>query len=81
MADLEPVSDRPTGSQVHDSGLRTLAEEQASLTPEAEQSEPPVERLLTAPPSDSPSTVLGLIERLVLDPRADVEKLEERYGG
>src|SRR5271166_4926718 len=76
MADLESVSDRPTGSQVHDSGLQTLAEEQASQTPEAERSEPPVERLLTAPPSHSPSTVLGLIERLVLDPRADVEKLE-----
>jgi hypothetical protein len=29
-----------------------------------------------APPSDSPSTVLALIERLALDRRADVEKLE-----
>jgi hypothetical protein len=76
MADLESVSDRPTGSQVHDSGLQTLAEEQASLTPEAEQSEPPVERLLPAPPSDCPSTVLGLIERVALDPRADAGKLE-----
>jgi hypothetical protein len=50
--------------------------EQASLTRETEQSERPVERLLHAPPSDSPSTVLALIERVALDPRADVEKLE-----
>src|SRR5580700_497717 len=51
-------------------------EEQASLRLETEQSERPVERLLPAPPSDSPSTVLALIERVALDPRADVEKLE-----
>jgi hypothetical protein len=51
-------------------------EEQASLTLETEQSERPVERLMPAPPSDSPSTVLALIERVALDPRADVEKLE-----
>jgi hypothetical protein len=31
---------------------------------------------LPAPPSDDPSTVLALIERVALDPRADVEKLE-----
>jgi hypothetical protein len=49
---------------------------QASLTPESEQGERPVERLLPAPPSDNPSTVLALIERVALDPRADVEKLE-----
>jgi hypothetical protein len=49
-------------------------EKQASLTPEAEQSEPPVE--LPVPPSDSPSTVLALMARMALDPRADVEKLE-----
>src|SRR3974390_3487276 len=29
-----------------------------------------------APPSDSPSAVLALIERVALDPRADGEKLE-----
>jgi ERF superfamily len=50
------------------------------VTPKAlhvtEQSEQPVGRLLPASPSDSPSTVLALIERLALDPRADVEKLE-----
>ena len=51
-------------------------EEQASRTRETEQSERPVERLLPAPPSDSPSTVLALIERVALDPGADVEKLE-----
>jgi len=51
-------------------------EEQARLTLEAEQSERPVERLRAAPPSDSASTVLALIERVALDPRADVEKLE-----
>src|SRR5215469_16849201 len=54
---------------------------QASLTPETEQGERlakerPVERLPPARPSDNPSTVLALIERVALDPRADVEKLE-----
>jgi hypothetical protein len=49
---------------------------QASLMPETEQGEWPVERLLPTPPSDSPSAVLALIERVALDPRADVEKLE-----
>src|ERR1700747_3115293 len=48
----------------------------ASLTPETEQGERPVEQLLPAPPSDNPSTVLSLIERVALDPRADVEKLD-----
>ena len=51
-------------------------EEQASLTLESERSERPVDRLLPAPPSNSPSTVLALIERMAFDPRADVEKLE-----
>jgi hypothetical protein len=49
---------------------------QASLTLDTEPGERPVERLLPASPSDSPSTVLALIERVALDPRADVEKLE-----
>src|SRR6516164_664876 len=49
---------------------------QASLTLEAEPGERPVARLLPPLPSDSPSTVLALIERVALDPRADVEKLE-----
>src|SRR5712672_68437 len=51
-------------------------EEQASLTLDTERSERPIDRLLPAPPSNSPSTVLALIERVALDPRADVEKLE-----
>jgi hypothetical protein len=51
-------------------------EAQASVKLETEQSERPVERLLPTPPSDSPSTVLALIERVALDPRADVQKLE-----
>jgi hypothetical protein len=51
-------------------------EKQASLTRETEQGECLVEQLLPAPPSDSPSAVLALIERVALDPRADVEKLE-----
>jgi hypothetical protein len=50
--------------------------EQASPTLETERSKRPVERLLPTPPSDSPSTVLALIERVALDPCADVEKLE-----
>jgi hypothetical protein len=40
------------------------------------ESEPPVERLLAASPSDSTSKVLTLIERVALDPRGNVEKLE-----
>jgi hypothetical protein len=51
-------------------------EKQARLTLETGQCESPVERLPPAPPSDSPLTVLALIERLALDPSADVEKLE-----
>ena len=51
-------------------------EKEASLTLETEQSERPSDRLLLAPSSDSASTVLALIERVALDPRANVEKLE-----
>ncbi len=50
--------------------------EQAGLNIETKRSERPGERLLPAPPSDSPSTVLALIEKVALAPRADVEKLE-----
>ena len=50
--------------------------EQADLMLDTEQNELSIARLLAAPPSDSPSTVFGLIERVALDPRADVEKLE-----
>src|SRR6516225_6204990 len=53
----------------------TLMEKQASLTREAKQRGRPVEPLL-ASASDSPPTVLALIERVVLNPDADVEKLE-----
>ena len=53
-----------------------LVEEQANRMLDVEQSEPLVEGLLDAPPSDSPSTVFGLVERVALDPLADVEKLE-----
>jgi hypothetical protein len=49
---------------------------QASPTLQIEHSERPVARLPPAPSSDSPSTVLALIERVALDPHADVEKLE-----
>jgi hypothetical protein len=49
---------------------------QASPTLQTEQSEQPVERLPPAPSSDSPSTVLALIERVALDPHAGVEKLD-----
>ena len=50
--------------------------ELTNLAVETEQREQPVERLLPAPPSDSLSTVLALIERVALDPGADVKKLE-----
>jgi hypothetical protein len=52
-----------------------VMEKQTSRTREAAQKERSVGPL-PAPPSDSPSTVLALIERVTLDPRADVEKLE-----
>jgi hypothetical protein len=40
------------------------------------RSEWSVERLGAAPPADSPPTILALIERVALDTRADVEKLD-----
>jgi len=49
---------------------------QASFTPKTEQGKPPAPRLLPELPPNSPSTVLALIEKLALDPRADVEKLD-----
>ena len=51
-------------------------QEQAGLTLEAEQNEAPVERLALAPPSESPSMILALIEKVALDSCADAEKLE-----
>src|SRR5215467_5709772 len=50
-------------------------ENQTRRTRKTEQSERPVEPP-PGPASDSPSTVLALIERVVLDPRANVEKLD-----
>jgi hypothetical protein len=49
---------------------------QAGVTLRTEQGERPSERLLLAPPSDSPSTILALIEQIARNPDADVEKLE-----
>ena len=54
--------------------------DQANLMLDTEQSERPVESCLAVPSSDSPSTVFGLIERVALDPCADVEKLERVMG-
>jgi hypothetical protein len=50
-------------------------ENQTRRTRKTEQSERPVEPP-SGPASDSPPTVLALIERVALDPHADVEKLE-----
>jgi hypothetical protein len=49
---------------------------QNTLTLETDHCEESVERLPLTSPSDGSSTVLALIERVALDPRADVEKLE-----
>jgi hypothetical protein len=53
-----------------------LMRKQASLAAATEQSEGQIARIIAAPPGDSSSTVLELIERVALDPRADVEKLD-----
>ena len=50
--------------------------EQASLTPENERSKRIVEHLPHGPTSDRPATLLALIERVALNLRANVEKLE-----
>ena len=49
---------------------------QASLTPENERSKRVVEHSPRGPTSESPATLLALIERVALNPRANVEKLE-----
>ena len=54
----------------------SLMENQASPTRETGQPEQPAAQTLHPPSPDSPSMVLTLIERLALDPHADVEKLE-----
>jgi hypothetical protein len=52
-------------------------EEQTGLLLDTEERERPVERLMAAAaPLDSLSTVFSLIEKVALDPGADVEKLE-----
>src|SRR6201981_509409 len=48
----------------------------ASLAAATEQREPQIRRIMAARRGDSSSTVLELIERVVLDPRAGVEKLD-----
>jgi hypothetical protein len=56
----------------------------ASLTAQTEEHEGPAAQPPPARPTDSPSMVLALIERLALDPQADVAKLErmiEMYDG
>ena len=50
-------------------------EKQPTLTREAKQRGRPTEPL-PAPAPDSPSTVMALIERVALEPSADLEKLE-----
>jgi hypothetical protein len=50
-------------------------EERPRLTLRTKQSKRPVERLSAPPLSESPAAVLALIERVALDPRADVAKL------
>jgi hypothetical protein len=49
---------------------------QAGVALMNEQGERPSERLLLGLPSDGPSSILALIERIALNPGADVEKLE-----
>jgi hypothetical protein len=49
---------------------------QTSPTLETERGEQSVEGLLAEASSDSPSTLLAVIEKMALDPRADVQKLE-----
>jgi hypothetical protein len=51
-------------------------EQQVRFTLATEPGEQPVEPPPPAATSNSPSTVLALIQRLALDPHADVEKLE-----
>ena len=61
---------------IPDERREVTMEEQTGLMCETEPSDPPAERPLPAPPTDSATAVLGLIEQLALDPRADVARLE-----
>jgi hypothetical protein len=49
---------------------------QPNLATATEQSDGHIARIMAAPPGDSSSTVLEWIERVALDPRAEVEKLD-----
>ena len=49
---------------------------QASVAKRTEEDRLPAAQLLSELPPNSPSTVLAVIEKLALDPRADVEKLD-----
>jgi ERF superfamily len=51
-------------------------EKQAGLTLKSRQTAQPAGRLLIAPPPDSPAAVLMLIEKVALDPGANIEKLD-----
>jgi hypothetical protein len=80
---LAPIAKAKPGARAHEVAIRqeaaraATADEQTSRAQKLEQTERAIERLPPAPPSDnSPSTLLALIERMALDPRADVEKLE-----
>jgi hypothetical protein len=80
---LVPVGEAKPGARVREIAIRqeasraATADEQTGRTRELDQSERTIERLLPTPPSDNgSSTVLSLIEKVALDPRADVEKLE-----
>jgi hypothetical protein len=80
---LVPVGEAKPGARMREIAIRqeasraATADEQSGRTRELDQSERTIERLLPTPPSDNgSSTVLSLIEKVALDPRADVEKLE-----
>ena len=49
---------------------------QPSLATATEEREGPIARIMAATAGDNSSTVLALIERVALDPRSDVEKLD-----
>src|SRR5262249_29929408 len=80
---LSPVERTLTGAAASNRGgmLRRvgqggmLMENQTRRTRKTEQSERPYEPL-PGPASDSPPTVLALIERVARDPHADAEKLD-----
>jgi hypothetical protein len=80
---LTPVGEAKRGARVREIAIRqeasraATADEETGRTQKLEQTERAIERLLPTPPSDNgSSSILSLIEKLVLDPRADVEKLE-----